>query len=468
MSDRAASAAPTTPTSLLRPALEAAVEVARRGESAEPPEPAPAALRRFLRFARLPAPALDIARKVIDEDHTFRERVADTVHENEIGEAGWLWLRRPDGWEERLDALRRQRAEAEHHEREERAERDAHRRLGHAEDRARRAEALVNLRSDELDAVRGELAELRRHAAQLASQLDVADAQAGELREQRNQAVRRLKEVEGELARRAGELRQARHEIRVRDAEIAAAATLPISTPAAPAPPLPAATASEAPSAPAAAPPAAQLDRAGLAALVGRAAAAAEQLSSALAEAAKVVAPEPSESPARPTAPAATTATAPVPPPRRTGPRTPVRLPPGVLDDSVAAAEHLCRTDGVLVLVDGYNVSKAAWPSLPIAVQRSRLVDALAELHARTAAEVEVVFDGRGHQAVSGPGRASVRVRFSPDGVEADDVLVELVDRAGPERPVVVVTSDNRVRDAVRRRGGNVVGATQLLAFVGR
>ena len=51
----------SAPTTLLRPALEAAVQVARAGENADPVQPAPPALRRFLRFARLPAPALDIA-----------------------------------------------------------------------------------------------------------------------------------------------------------------------------------------------------------------------------------------------------------------------------------------------------------------------------------------------------------------------------------------------------------------------
>src|SRR5262245_18320675 len=80
------------PNSLLRPALEAAMQVARAGEASEPREPAPSALRRYLYFARLPAPALDIARKVIDEDDEFRKRVADQLSEEEVGEAGWLWL----------------------------------------------------------------------------------------------------------------------------------------------------------------------------------------------------------------------------------------------------------------------------------------------------------------------------------------------------------------------------------------
>ncbi|MEY2571022.1 MAG: hypothetical protein QOE63_1372 [Acidimicrobiaceae bacterium] len=452
----------TTPTALLRPALEAAVQVARAGEVTDPTEPVPAALRRFLRFARLPAPALDIARKAIEEDDPFREGVASQLSESDVGEAGWLWLRRPDGWEARLDALRRQRAEADHHEREERAERDAHRRLGHAEDRARRAEALLALRDGELDTIRRELSDVRHQAQQLGGGLEQAQGKLRELHDQRNQAVRRLKEVEAELAQRNADLRQARHDARLREVELAdlnraALARPPLSAAPPPSPtPTPAATPASDVDA---------LDRARLSKVVGAAAAAADALSAALAEASGVLAPAPV------TAPAKTPDRRPPPPSAaaQAASASTVRLPPGILDDSVAAADHLCRVAGVLVLVDGYNVSKEAWPSLPIAVQRSRLVDALAELHGRTGADVEVVFDGAEHQASgAGGARAAVRVRFSPVDVEADEVLIELVERLAPTRPVVLVTSDNRVREAGRRLGAHLVRSGQLLALIGR
>jgi predicted RNA-binding protein with PIN domain len=146
-----------------------------------------------------------------------------------------------------------------------------------------------------------------------------------------------------------------------------------------------------------------------------------------------------------------------------------VALPPGVLDDSTAAADHLLRSPGVILLVDGYNLSKEAWPSLPIGVQRSRLVDALAELHARCGAEIEVVFDGvESDLPAIASARAAVRVRFSPSGVEADDVLLDLVERLPLDRPVLVASSDKRVRDGARQRGANPLGARQLLAGLGR
>jgi predicted RNA-binding protein with PIN domain len=386
-----------------------------------------------------------VARKVLDEDDDFRQRVASQLSESDVGEAGWLWLTRPDGWERRVEQLRQKQAEAEHQGREDRAERHAQRRLSFAEDRARRAEAQVQLRTSEADEARAALVQARAEALQLGADLERLSGQLTELREQRNQAVRQLKEVEGELARRSSELRQARHEIRMREAELAEAPAT-IVTAAQPDAPRPL--------------PTGDLDRERLAVAVRRAATAAEELSGALAAASSILVPE-----------AASGASSPSPQPRSPSARgrRPVALPPGVLDDSVAAAEHLLRAPGVLLLVDGYNVSKEAWPSLSIAVQRSRLVDALAELHARCGAEIEVVFDGAETELPAvAAARAAVRVRFSPGGVEADDVLLDLVDRVPVERPVLVASSDKRVRDGARQRGANALGARQLLAALGR
>ena len=86
----------------LRPALEAAFAVARAGLDADPPVPPPTALRPFLSFRRLSGRALDRAAKVLDEDEAFRERVRDAVEADAVGDAGWLYLDRPDGWQDRL------------------------------------------------------------------------------------------------------------------------------------------------------------------------------------------------------------------------------------------------------------------------------------------------------------------------------------------------------------------------------
>jgi predicted RNA-binding protein with PIN domain len=443
----------SAPTTLLKPALEAVMKVAREGEAAEPTQPAPAQLKRYLRFARLPAPALDIARRVVEEDDEFRERVASHLTEDAVGEAGWLWLTRPDGWEARLDELRKQQQVQEHAVHEERVERESQRRLAGAEDRARRAEVALAGRTQEVAQAIEELAHERARRDHAESEFARIVTTIDELTQQRNAAVRRLKEVEAELAQRSADLRHARHELRMRDAEVVDPAATPALSPQVAPAPVDAAAADPR-----------------LSKLVADAAHAAELLSTALAAASEVLAPSPSPS----TAPAPAVATAPSP--VRTSPaappspsRVPLRLPPGVTDDGVEAVDHLVRAPGALLLVDGYNISHAAWYQDPIARQRTRLVDALAELHARTGVEVEVVFDGADVDRIGErPVRPAVRVRFSASGIEADDVLLELVDAAPPRRPVIVASSDHRVRDGSRRRGANVIGARQLLGALRR
>jgi predicted RNA-binding protein with PIN domain len=148
----------------------------------------------------------------------------------------------------------------------------------------------------------------------------------------------------------------------------------------------------------------------------------------------------------------------------------PVRLPGGVFDDSTAAAEHLLRTPDAVLVVDGYNVSMAAWDDLPLGEQRRRLVAALGELALRTSTQVEVVFDGADIDAVPvpPPARSLLRVRFSPPEVEADDVVLEITAQLPVVRPVVVASSDNRVRDGARRLGANLLHARQLVELLPR
>ncbi|MGQ0521183.1 MAG: NYN domain-containing protein, partial [Actinomycetota bacterium] len=154
----------------------------------------------------------------------------------------------------------------------------------------------------------------------------------------------------------------------------------------------------------------------------------------------------------------------PAPPRRR-----PAALPPAVFEDTAEAAAHLMRVPDVLVLVDGYNAAKALWPDVEPLELRGRLVDALTELAARTGARIHVVFDGADVGGLHArPGRTGVRVSFSPPDVEADDVILTLVDETPIPRPVVVATSDRRVQDGARRRGASVVSSRQLAAVLGR
>ena len=88
-------------------------------------------------------------------------------------------------------------------------------------------------------------------------------------------------------------------------------------------------------------------------------------------------------------------------------------------------AYALLATPGMLLLVDGYNVSLSGWPDLPLDLQRQRLVLGLAGVQARTGSSVVVVFDGA-EPGVGLPSESlprSVQVRFTSPGVEADDEL---------------------------------------------
>jgi predicted RNA-binding protein with PIN domain len=84
---------------------------------------------------------------------------------------------------------------------------------------------------------------------------------------------------------------------------------------------------------------------------------------------------------------------------------------------------------------------------------------------------VQVVFDGADVAGRFGPppaARRLMRVTFSPEGVDADAIIVELLDQLNSAQGVVVATNDRQLQEGVRRRGGNVMTVAQLMAVVGR
>ena len=137
--------------------------------------------------------------------------------------------------------------------------------------------------------------------------------------------------------------------------------------------------------------------------------------------------------------------------------------------DDPALLEQLLTLPRVHLVVDGYNVTKTAWPELSLERQRDRLLGGLAPLASRSGAEVTVVFDAaetRDRPLVNRP--RGVRVLYSHEGVIADDVIRELVAAEPTGRPVVVVTSDNAVVADVVRDGARVCGAASLARLLAR
>jgi predicted RNA-binding protein with PIN domain len=150
--------------------------------------------------------------------------------------------------------------------------------------------------------------------------------------------------------------------------------------------------------------------------------------------------------------------------PRRTRPL----CPPGMQADTPEALDAMLRTRGVVLIVDGYNVSMAGWADAVPAEQRERLVAALERLHLRVRCDVVVVFDGADVVGVQSSRRAGVRVLFSDDGEEADPVVVREVESRPKRVPVIVASSDHWVRQNAEAEGALVVPSAVLLDVLRR
>ena len=144
------------------------------------------------------------------------------------------------------------------------------------------------------------------------------------------------------------------------------------------------------------------------------------------------------------------------------------RVPPGMVEDDPDALDAMLRTPRAVLVVDGYNVSMLAWGDVPPAQQRDRLLNAVSELQLRTRARIVLVFDGADVGSVLPPRRPGVRVVFSPEGEEADAVVVRQAADLPLEVPVVVASSDAWVGEQARGTGARVVSSPTLLRALRR
>ncbi|PWV46308.1 NYN domain-containing protein [Nocardiopsis sp. L17-MgMaSL7] len=135
----------------------------------------------------------------------------------------------------------------------------------------------------------------------------------------------------------------------------------------------------------------------------------------------------------------------------------------GLPDDAPGLLEHLLTVPRVHLLLDGYNVTKTGYGTLPLADQRARLLSSLEGLASRTKAEITCVFDGADVEAPPVTPSRRVRVLFSAPGEIADTLIVRLVRAEPPGRPIAVVTSDKEIVSAVRRAGARAVPSTVFL-----
>lgn len=139
-----------------------------------------------------------------------------------------------------------------------------------------------------------------------------------------------------------------------------------------------------------------------------------------------------------------------------------------LLQDDPTLLRQLLDIPRSHLIVDGYNVSKTAWPAVPLDQQRARLTSGLAALVGGRAVETTVVFDGAdlAHPpGVNAP--RGVRVRFSPPGVIADDLIRQLVQAEPTGRSIIVVSTDREVAETVTKMGARSVASIALIKAMG-
>lgn len=494
----------------IREALEVAFAVARRDNQDPTAPPPPRALSAILGFAHLPDRALSVVRGALDGDRGFRARVIEQSDVAAMDEGSRLFLERPEGWQQALGPLVMEASEQ-----------------ARADDlAARNAEVTQELQalSEHLDEVRSQrdrlgasVAGLERSGADQAERIgelegrlsDVLD-ELEEREAQRREAVRQLKvqealadrrlarqrELEGLLDQRVDGTTGDGPEDRRREPE---------GEPPDPEPgePGPAATPEGATSHEQAIGQGLQLSEGEaqlIATSMGEAAGKLTELAAILGDLAEVVGSASPRTSAMEADPGGRVAGSRVPGAQRGGPadagsagtaprqpvsagvaglrgdppaverrRRAVRLGRGLRVDSPDGLDALMRIPGTIAMVDGYNVSMKGWPALGVSQQRESLITSVAALEVRSSATFHLVFDGAedgARPAVGAP--LPVRVHFTPSDVEADDRLLEFVEQAPADAPVVVVSSDNRVREGARERGANVVSSETLLAVLRR
>jgi predicted RNA-binding protein with PIN domain len=400
------------PDQALQDALELAVGIAAAGVKLRPPLAFPPALKRFLRFHKLPPAALSQVRAAVEADDGFRRRLASVATADLVDQVGMLWLTRPDGWSDAIVALLPQRAEVD----DETVLRRERRRRGAAEDSAARAHAEVLVLTGEVERERAAKAMLAAEGDHVRAELDDVRRRLREAQRAEHATAQALAKVEAELA------------------EVRMAMPAPQPDPiVAPDP----------------------IDADAVLALLDDAIAASADVARILTAARREVEQPDGPSPAPPRS-------------RRARRRTPLRLPGGVLAGSIESAEYLLRAPRAKVLIDGYNVAKLGWPSLDLDHQRDQCIVSTENLAKRWNIEMTIVFDGATVEGAHASTRRRVRIVYSPAGVSADDVLRAEVEGIGRDQPVVVVTNDREIITDVVAGGSNSLSSDAFLGVLRR
>jgi predicted RNA-binding protein with PIN domain len=146
--------------------------------------------------------------------------------------------------------------------------------------------------------------------------------------------------------------------------------------------------------------------------------------------------------------------------------RVPLKAPAGLLDDDPKSLDRWLRTEGVQLLVDGYNVSKSenGFAHLTLEDQRTRVIQAVNKLARKNGLTPIVVFDGaKIPPGTSRRARGPALVEYSAGEIADDHLVARLAEL--PADPVVLVTDDRELQDRARALGATIATTTQLLAL---
>ncbi len=421
---------------LLAPVLELTVLVAQTGLRMVPRVDPPAGLKPFLGFTnRVPSAALRAARHVLDNDHVFRERVATAVTDELVGEAGVLFAERDEGWSVRFAELVAVEM-AEDRSTDGGNTRDAKKLAAVTETLQRTERSLSEARSEittlkatlqterrersavskQLERIKVELATAIDRVSALHEEIELAQKQSDAALVARDIAEAEVMSLQREMA---SSLSQSEAILQARVAVDALRLAFDVAAPSRPGHANPASVSVE---------------------NVRHGGSSKEKDKRALGQATQK--------------------------PQRTVPahRRALRLPMGMLDDSVEAAQYLLRYPNVVVLVDAYNVAKLRWGNdVTPSLLRERLLAMATQLAQRTSARIVLVFDGKFEGMSSGAHGTGVAIEFTARGQEADDRVIELVGEQRDDVAVVVVSSDRRVTDGSLALGANVLAASAFI-----
>ncbi len=396
---------------LFDPVIELAIRVAKRGQKAKPKVPAPTKLVPFLSFANLPAKAREKVIEVVDTDDEFRQRVAEKVTEAKHGRFAYTYLARPTGWEKYISAVLEVENEPVI---------ESSSEIGKLEDKLRaataaRAEAEADVKElrTKLESTAKELDDTKLDYQKLSAKVSDLTGEVEKLRNERQRAVSELKTTESVMARHIASRKRLEDTLgKMTSAQLSSASVGGAITDAE--------------------------VRFGLDSIEETI----DQLKDHIDVMRRASTPERIV----------------------VARRVPLTPPLGLSDDTTEFAEYLLSVPNIVVYVDGYNVSKHAVPDLELPEQRNWLQRLLTEAAMMMTGRFEVIFDGADVAVRQANTHPQVRIRFSPNEVEADDVIIEAVTSAESNAAVVVVSSDKRVRAGATKAGANVLHSAQLIA----